>query len=55
MKLLCAGGFYLCVWGPLMYLEFFCASLYRKFDVLCHVQVDDLFAFLPRKFLHNTS
>lgn len=47
-------SFYLYIWGSLLYLESFRAWVYGKFDVSCHAQLDDVFAFLPRKFLHNT-
>lgn len=48
------GWFYLCVWGPLLYLGIFRAWVYRNFNVSCHAQIYDVFAFLRRKFLHNT-
>lgn len=49
------GRFYLCVWGPLLYLGFSVLRCIASFDVSCHAQIDDVFAFLPCKLLHNTS
>lgn len=45
----------MCLGLPL-YIGFFrplFCSFYRKFDVSRHMQIDNAFALLPRKFLHN--